>query len=299
MDGVKERGVIIRGTSKSVATAFKLIMLRLQSQGTGIRGGTDSEGDNALIQWSIPQSSAGLLIGKQGAGIKHINERSGCWVKIAHPEESITKGERLVYIRGPKDKTDIALEIVKKGAVGHAVTTEDDEAISFSQALSVPTRARDIVCKGFIFKNETDTDFDNIMDAFASVRVDVDHNCFSGLSETRVIVHCEEPEARIEAVKLIEKRVREWEHSYSSPEVTPRDEEGILDSTVNMSKEMNVVILLSHDACREFLFPEAVDQSSANIFTGVLNKYKCMMKMTCLITIGKARKSLRDRRESL
>lgn len=274
--GVKERGIIIRGTKESVAVAFKLIMLRLQSQGSIIRGGPGSEDAHDLIQWSIPQSSAGLLIGKQGAGIKHINERSGCWVKIAHPEESITRGERLVYIRGPKANIDIALEIVKKVAGGRAVAAEAEET-NFAQALSLPNRAVTMACKGLIHKNETETDFDEILEEFSSVRVDVDNNCFSGISESKLTVFCEEPGPRVEAIRLIEKRVEEWRSTYTSPEVTPRGDEGILDSVANMSKEMNAVVLVSEDACDEFLFPVTLADPHANVFANVLKKYKCVM----------------------
>ena len=118
----KERCVVISGKPKSVNEAFKMVMIRLQSQlSSSATSTSEDKQDTHLVQWAIPQAAAGLLIGKQGAGIKHINEKSGCWVKIAHPEESLVSGERIVYIRGYKNQTEMALEIVKKVAGGRSI----------------------------------------------------------------------------------------------------------------------------------------------------------------------------------
>jgi hypothetical protein len=296
----KERCVLIKGTLKRVKEALKHIMIRLQSQlSTSGTNAAQEGGNQPLVQWAIPQSSAGLLIGKQGAGIKHINERSGCWVKIAHPEESLVSGERIVYIRGAADQTKIALEIVKKVAGGRPLV--NDESLQSTVQVVLPKRAISTILRGFIMKDEVDTDFDNIIEDFHEVRVEVDKNVFTGLSESVVYIRCDDATKRAEATKVMEDRLLSWKENYVSPDVTPRlagaaennnsskqeeeVEEGggvatggtLVVEEEAIHAEMCVIMLVSATADEKLIFPETVGRPDANVFNDILARYACVM----------------------
>lgn len=141
--GARERGITITGSKKQMQEALRIIFLKLQAHApssspqfhTADRNDISThsgevqlapEAENeplVIIQWAIPQAATGMLIGKQGLRIKYINDVSGAWVKIAHPEESsLGDDERRVYIRGTRAQTDAALTIVRDLAGGRPLT---------------------------------------------------------------------------------------------------------------------------------------------------------------------------------
>ena len=290
----KERCVVITGGSKNVCDALRLIMLRLQSQLSTRAKNVETDSEMQLIQWAIPQAAAGLLIGKQGAGIKHINERSGSWVKIAHPEESLVSGERIVYIRGSKSQTALALEIVKKVAGGRPLVEDEREA--FCIQMRLPRRSTDSVLRGFISEDENSTEIDYIMEKFSAVRIKLEKHTFTGLSETVANIYCEDPMERAEAVKLIESRLISWQSTYISPEITPRtarSEGGAgkvntsptnVEKEAGMHSEMSIVLLVSKSADENLIFPETVGTPDANVFNDLLARYGCTMSKSLLDT---------------
>lgn len=115
LDGSTNRTLTITGTQQAVLMAVEIVMLRLKTQ---LSDALEPSSDKVLIQWIIPQVYAGLLIGKNGSNIKYINETSGSWVKMAHPEEVQPLGQRIVYVRGTVAQTKEAVAMIQEIAGG-------------------------------------------------------------------------------------------------------------------------------------------------------------------------------------
>jgi hypothetical protein len=126
--GSRERTLTITGTSMTIATAVYIVIQRLQTLDTCEK-----------TQWIIPQGKAGLLIGKHGSRIKMINDQSGAWVKMAHPEETPpSRSERTVYIRGTALQTQMAVDMIQQIAGGRRMSDNDD-----GEPIIVPRVAQD------------------------------------------------------------------------------------------------------------------------------------------------------------
>lgn len=60
----------------------------------------------------VPNSTAGMIIGKAGAFIKQIKEESGSYVQISQKPKDITLQERCVTIIGEKENNKIACKMI-------------------------------------------------------------------------------------------------------------------------------------------------------------------------------------------
>lgn len=183
--GSRDRTLSITGTRESVMSAVQMVLQRLQAQlseeQTEQLRRSDETLDKAVLQWIIPQSMTGFLIGKHGSRIKMINEHSGAWVKIAHPEEvPPSMGERTVYIRGSKAQTQVAVEMVQRVAGGRSGGLEDKPIV-------IPRCAQDAILA-------------HIPDHV--VEVIVPHT--TGIASVAIIVH----DSRFNQV--IEQRLEHW-----------------------------------------------------------------------------------------
>lgn len=60
----------------------------------------------------MPNSTAGLIIGKGGATVKAVMEQSGAWVQLSQKPEGINLQERVVTISGEPEQNRKAVEII-------------------------------------------------------------------------------------------------------------------------------------------------------------------------------------------
>uniref|UniRef100_A0A3Q3AUM2 K Homology domain-containing protein n=1 Tax=Kryptolebias marmoratus TaxID=37003 RepID=A0A3Q3AUM2_KRYMA len=74
---------------------------------TSAEGGT-----NLLAKLIVPNSTAGLIIGKGGATVKAVMEQSGAWVQLSQKPEGINLQERVVTISGEPEQNRKAVEII-------------------------------------------------------------------------------------------------------------------------------------------------------------------------------------------
>lgn len=79
------RALILTGTKDTILLALNKIFDRIILKSLEI-----NEDDSYLVKWVIKQCFCGILIGRNGDGIKKINEFSGAWVKVAHLEEFVS-----------------------------------------------------------------------------------------------------------------------------------------------------------------------------------------------------------------
>uniref|UniRef100_A0A3P9Q1R3 K Homology domain-containing protein n=1 Tax=Poecilia reticulata TaxID=8081 RepID=A0A3P9Q1R3_POERE len=65
-----------------------------------------------LAKLIVPNSTAGLIIGKGGATVKAVMEQSGAWVQLSQKPEGINLQERVVTISGEPEQNRKAVEII-------------------------------------------------------------------------------------------------------------------------------------------------------------------------------------------
>jgi ribosomal protein S3 len=110
-----ERVCLIIGTIRAVLKAHDLIVERIQEKpDSSNRSQVDRENEERVnqIKILIPNSTAGLLIGKAGTYIKQIKDDSGAFVQISSKQTDLP--ERIVTIEGEMEKRNKALELVVK-----------------------------------------------------------------------------------------------------------------------------------------------------------------------------------------
>ncbi|CAL8347962.1 unnamed protein product [Arctogadus glacialis] len=68
--------------------------------------------DRKKAKLIVPNSTAGLIIGKGGATVKAVMEQSGAWVQLSQKPEGINLQERVVTISGEPEQNRKAVEII-------------------------------------------------------------------------------------------------------------------------------------------------------------------------------------------
>jgi len=242
--GIQERAVFITGDSSQIQMAVQVILMRLQvplntvtavsvsSDGTPRPGGrgvgdlpgsTGTANDNSgvagdptptpvaggdasqcVLQWIIPKTACGLLIGKNGSRIKMINESSGAWVKVAHHEEvGPGIGECFIYIRGTAPQTIQALSMVKEIAGGRPYKTTESDSVH----LLVPVRAVNELIDGDGTRN-----IPPVTEIFehAGISVKVEMLFVTGISSAKLHITGGHKQTQHEALATISARLHEW-----------------------------------------------------------------------------------------
>lgn len=164
----------------------------------------DAAGEQRVLQWIIPKSSCGLLIGKNGSRIKFINENSGAWVKVAHHEEvGPDIGECFIYIRGTAAQTANALMMVKRIAGGRPNKPTDSD----SCVVTLPYRAL-----GEILIGDAARGIEPLHEAMLlyDVTVRIETIFITGISATKLFLKGGTEELRQEAMAVLSERIDLW-----------------------------------------------------------------------------------------
>ncbi|CAH0391668.1 unnamed protein product [Bemisia tabaci] len=111
--GTSERVCIISGTADAIMTTVIFIMetIREKPELGGGKFGLESEREKQL-KVLVPNSTAGMIIGKGGAYIKLIKEETGAYVQLSQKAKEGTLQERCITISGEIDANKRALELV-------------------------------------------------------------------------------------------------------------------------------------------------------------------------------------------
>lgn len=285
--GTRERALFIGGDPRVIQSAMQIIMLRLQTQLTtsqaeqihadkAEQGGKSS--DKLVIQWIIPQNATGLLIGKNGTRIKMINERSGAWVKIAHPEEAAPGvGERYVYIRGTQAQSSAAVDIVRSIAGGRASNASDK--LGNRSTIVIPLRSVASVVLG-----DASTGVPPLHGIFPGIFVKVEAPYLTGISSAKLIIDGPS-EARHAVELIIKERLEMWSalnsfntlHNLSDISGSEGFSAGSdEDNQMRVKVEMCAVILVASE-CADLL--TAVDVNGKNVFADVKDKFGVSLEL--------------------
>lgn len=108
--GTSERVVIIFGELHQLLAMLDLITEKVRSELPARGGSLTSERCN-MIKLIIPNSTAGMVIGKGGCFIRGITDDTGAKLQISQKDEEIS-GERVITISGEADQVKAAAAAV-------------------------------------------------------------------------------------------------------------------------------------------------------------------------------------------
>lgn len=115
--GTQERVCLITGSIESIMTVLDFIMDKIREKPDQTPKLTDIETKQAQerdkqVKILVPNSTAGMIIGKAGAYIKQIKEESGSYVQISQKPKDITLQERCITIIGDKENNKVACKLI-------------------------------------------------------------------------------------------------------------------------------------------------------------------------------------------
>ncbi|XP_043918474.1 RNA-binding protein Nova-1-like isoform X2 [Protopterus annectens] len=120
--GTTERVCLVQGTVEALNAVHNFIAekVREMPQSTAkpepvsiLQPQTTVNPDRAKqAKLIVPNSTAGLIIGKGGATVKAIMEQSGAWVQLSQKPEGINLQERVVTISGEPEQNHKAVDII-------------------------------------------------------------------------------------------------------------------------------------------------------------------------------------------
>ena len=115
--GTTERVCLITGSVDAIMTILEFIMDKIHEKPDLTTKLTDTESKavqerDKQVKILVPNSTAGMIIGKAGAYIKQIKEESGSYVQISQKPKDITLQERCITIIGEKENNKIACRLI-------------------------------------------------------------------------------------------------------------------------------------------------------------------------------------------
>ncbi|XP_021693768.1 RNA-binding protein Nova-1 isoform X2 [Aedes aegypti] len=115
--GTSERVCLISGTVDGILTVLDFIIDKIREKPDMTKALTDADAKQAAdrdkqVKVLVPNSTAGMIIGKAGAYIKQIKEESGSYVQISQKPKELTLQERCITIIGEKENNKIACKMI-------------------------------------------------------------------------------------------------------------------------------------------------------------------------------------------
>ncbi|XP_055587523.1 RNA-binding protein Pasilla isoform X2 [Uranotaenia lowii] len=115
--GTSERVCLISGTVDGILTVLDFIIDKIREKPDIAKALTDADAKQAAdrdkqVKVLVPNSTAGMIIGKAGAYIKQIKEDSGSYVQISQKPKELTLQERCITIIGEKENNKIACKMI-------------------------------------------------------------------------------------------------------------------------------------------------------------------------------------------
>ncbi|KAL5283932.1 NOVA1 family protein [Megaselia abdita] len=115
--GTTERVCLITGSVEAIMTVLDFIMDKIREKPDLSTKIIDAEAKQAQerdkqVKILVPNSTAGMIIGKAGAYIKQVKEESGSYVQISQKPKDITLQERCITIIGDKENNKIACKMI-------------------------------------------------------------------------------------------------------------------------------------------------------------------------------------------
>lgn len=115
--GTTERVCLISGTAEGIMTVLDFIMDKIREKPDLTKPLTEADAKqqqerDKQVKILVPNSTAGMIIGKAGAYIKQIKEESGSYVQISQKPKDLTLQERCITIIGEKENNKKASRMI-------------------------------------------------------------------------------------------------------------------------------------------------------------------------------------------
>ncbi|XP_050088080.1 RNA-binding protein Pasilla isoform X8 [Anopheles aquasalis] len=115
--GTTERVCLISGTVDGILTVLDFIIDKIREKPDMTKALTEADAKQAQerdkqVKILVPNSTAGMIIGKAGAYIKQIKEESGSYVQISQKPKDLTLQERCITIIGEKENNKVACKMI-------------------------------------------------------------------------------------------------------------------------------------------------------------------------------------------
>ncbi|XP_035902408.1 RNA-binding protein Nova-1 isoform X4 [Anopheles stephensi] len=115
--GTTERICLISGTVEGILTVLDFITDKIREKPDITKALTEADAKQAQerdkqVKILVPNTTAGMIIGKAGAYIKQIKEESGSYVQISQKPKELTLQERCITIIGEKENNRIACKMI-------------------------------------------------------------------------------------------------------------------------------------------------------------------------------------------
>uniref|UniRef100_A0AAG5CR27 K Homology domain-containing protein n=1 Tax=Anopheles atroparvus TaxID=41427 RepID=A0AAG5CR27_ANOAO len=115
--GTTERVCLISGTVDGILTVLDFIIDKIREKPDMTKALTEADAKQAQerdkqVKILVPNSTAGMIIGKAGAYIKQIKEESGSYVQISQKPKELTLQERCITIIGEKENNKVACKMI-------------------------------------------------------------------------------------------------------------------------------------------------------------------------------------------
>ncbi|XP_053671150.1 RNA-binding protein Pasilla [Anopheles nili] len=115
--GTTERICLISGTVEGILTVLDFITDKIREKPDITKALTEADAKQAQerdkqVKILVPNTTAGMIIGKAGAYIKQIKEESGSYVQISQKPKELTLQERCITIIGEKENNRVACKMI-------------------------------------------------------------------------------------------------------------------------------------------------------------------------------------------
>lgn len=115
--GTTERVCLISGNVDGILTVLDFIMDKIREKPDLTKPLNDADAKqqqerDKQVKILVPNSTAGMIIGKAGAYIKQIKEESGSYVQISQKPKDLTLQERCITIIGEKENNKKASRMI-------------------------------------------------------------------------------------------------------------------------------------------------------------------------------------------
>uniref|UniRef100_A0A0X3P5Z4 K Homology domain-containing protein n=3 Tax=Schistocephalus solidus TaxID=70667 RepID=A0A0X3P5Z4_SCHSO len=113
--GTLERVCLIIGPLEAVAATHFFVMERIYEKPDATAQSVDGRltlERHKQVKILVPNSTAGMIIGKNGAYIQEIKERSGAYVQISQKSREFNLSERCVIVAGELNQMRLAMDLI-------------------------------------------------------------------------------------------------------------------------------------------------------------------------------------------
>ncbi|XP_039491366.1 RNA-binding protein Nova-1 isoform X11 [Drosophila santomea] len=115
--GTTERVCLITGSTEAIMVVLEFIMDKIREKPDLTNKIVDAESKQTQerdkqVKILVPNSTAGMIIGKGGAFIKQIKEESGSYVQISQKPKDVSLQERCITIIGDKENNKNACKMI-------------------------------------------------------------------------------------------------------------------------------------------------------------------------------------------